>query len=69
MPATIGDILKTKPELITTAAETPLHDVLELQYVAHALQQALNRERGFHRALGVLPRDSFRTRALCVRFE
>lgn len=30
MPATIGDILKTKPELITTSPDTYLHDVLEL---------------------------------------
>lgn len=30
MPATIGDILKTKPELITTTLDAQLHDVLEL---------------------------------------
>lgn len=30
MPATIGDILKTKPELITITPSAPLHDVLEL---------------------------------------
>ena len=30
MPATIGDILKTKPELITTTPETLLPDALEL---------------------------------------
>ncbi len=30
MPATIGDILKTKPELITTTSDVMLHHILEL---------------------------------------
>lgn len=30
MPATIGDILKTKPELVTTTPDRPLYEALEL---------------------------------------
>lgn len=55
MPATIGDILKTKPELITTAAETPLHDVLELMIRYDYSQLPVLDDEG--RPIGIITSD------------
>lgn len=56
MPATIGDILKTKPELITTAPETLLHDALELMIRYDYSQLPVLDAEG--RVLGILTSDA-----------
>lgn len=56
MPATIGDILKTKPELVTTTPERPLYEALE-QMLRYDYSQLPVLDGG-RRVMGMITSDS-----------